>query len=216
ATKILLSPGGDFVYILTASNQILVMNSVAYALDTPIVLQAGSNPVDMDVDSTGRIFVLLAPSTVQIVDPATRKVTTTQNVGSTALSKIAVSPDGSMVALSGPATNQTILLDGSTLSPSGSVVTGPVNGLVFIPTGKRLYALAHLQLLEIDPEANPPQILFEPFIATLHDPVPQPSTLRLSPGGSYLYFLNAADSSLQVWDTFHDTETGSVSVSSGA
>ena len=92
ATKILLSPGGDFVYLLTASNQILVMNSVTYALDTPIVLQVGSNPVDMDVDSTGRIFVLLAPSTVQIVDPATRKVTTTQNVGSTALSTIAVSP----------------------------------------------------------------------------------------------------------------------------
>ena len=214
ATKILLSPGGDFVYLLTASNQILVVNSVTYALDTPIVLQVGSNPVDMDVDSTGRIFVLLAPSTVQIVDPATRKVTTTQNVGSTALSQIAVSPDGSMVALSGPATNQVIFLDGSTLSPSGSVVTGPVNGLAFMPTGKSIFALARFQLMEIDPEVYPPQILFEPDIAqSLHEPVPQPSNLRLSIGGNYAYFLNAADSSMRVWDTFHDTETKSVAAS---
>jgi uncharacterized repeat protein (TIGR01451 family) len=214
ATKILLSPGGDFVYLLTASNQILVMNSVTYALDTPIVLQVGSNPVDMDVDSTGRIFVLLAPSTVQIVDPATRKVTTTQNVGSTALSTIAVSPDGSMVALSGPATNQVIFLDGSTLSPSGSVVTGPVNGLAFMPTGKSIFALARFQLMEIDPEANPPQILFEPDIAqSLHEPVPQPSNLRLSIGGNYAYFLDAADSSMRVFDTHSETQTQSVAAS---
>jgi uncharacterized repeat protein (TIGR02543 family) len=216
--KVVMGPAGDFVYVMHSATGIIdVINSVTYVPDTSINLGNGDPLTDMDFDSNGRLYVLRGGSVVALVDTSTRLITLQQTVSlSNTLAKIAASPDGSMVAVSRPSTNEVLLLDGVALTTVASVSTpAPVSDVVFSNTGTRVYGLTDSNVLAIDPEAVPPAVVLAsaPIVSS---PKPVLSSLRLSLLGGYLYFLNSSDQSMRILKTADLSQTISVPTGPGA